>query len=299
MKRCRRMQALRSHDRCAGPPQVVWVPTPRRARPHCVRHTHSSGGRAPMGEKGNVSSDEAAGGGHGCRRRRSGDTGDGGLRGGRGHHQGQGARQGRRRRYRERHREVEAAQRRRVGRSDRSAPPRADAPCPGRRRAGRPTWRWGLRCRFAHADDAKSRADEATRLPTKTRRPRLLTGVGAGAAVLGLVAFLAFRGGDAAEADRAKPVAERSSPSASPSEATPEEVMAESAPPGEWRVTTFGRTLTTRGGSTRKFKDLGDPVFWTFPDGSCTATGCSGTISKLERQDVRLHVERSPARRHA
>ena len=133
--------------------------------------------------------------------------------------------------------------------------------------------------RFAHADDAKSRADEATRLPTKTLRPRLLTGVGAGAAVLGLVAFLAFRGGDAAEADRAKPVAERSSPSASPSEATQEEVMAESAPQGEWRVTTFGRTLTTRGGSTRKFKDVGDPVFWTFPDGSCTATGCSGTIS--------------------
>ncbi len=140
----------------------------------------------------------------------------------------------------------------------------------------------GAARQVAHADDAKSRVDEATRLPTKSLRPRLLTAVGAGVAVLGLVAFLAFRGGDAAEADRTAPVDTKPSPTAAPSEPsepTPAEVLAESQPSGEWQVRTFGRTITTRGGSTRKFKDVGDPVVWTFPDGSCTATDCSGTIS--------------------
>ena len=140
----------------------------------------------------------------------------------------------------------------------------------------------GVARHLAHADDAKSRVDEATRLPTKSLRPRVLTAVGAGVAVLGLVSFLAFRGGDAAEADRTTRAEVKASASATPSEPpepTPAEVLAESQPSGQWKVRTFGRTVTTRAGSTRKFKDVGDPVVWTLPDGSCTATDCSGTIS--------------------
>ena len=131
----------------------------------------------------------------------------------------------------------------------------------------------------AHADDAKSRVDEATRLPTKSLRPRLLTAVGAGVAVLGLVAFLAFRGGDAAEADRAVVAEPKASPSATPQEPTPAEVLAESQPSGEWKLVIFDRTVVQRDGTTRPSKAKSEPATWTFPAAACSDTECSGTIT--------------------
>jgi hypothetical protein len=131
----------------------------------------------------------------------------------------------------------------------------------------------------AHTDDAKSRADEASRLPTRSLRPRVLAGVGAGAVVLGLVAFLAFRGGDAAEADRIALVRETASPSASPSESTPAEVLAESQPSGKWKLVIFERTVVQRDGTTRQVKGKSDSAIWTFPAVACSDTLCSGTLT--------------------
>jgi hypothetical protein len=137
----------------------------------------------------------------------------------------------------------------------------------------------GAARQVAHADDAKSRVDEATRLPTKSLRPRVLTAVGAGAAVLGLVAFLAFRGGDAAEADRAAPGDERPSPSSAPSEPTPAEVLAQSQPSGEWNLVIFDRTVVLRDGTTTRSKARSERATWTFPAVACSDTLCSGTIT--------------------
>ena len=132
---------------------------------------------------------------------------------------------------------------------------------------------------FAHVDDAKSRADEATRLPTKSLRPRLLTGVGAGAAVLGLVAFLAFRGGDAAEADRAVVADPKASPSATPQGPTPAEVLAESQPTGEWKLVIFDRTVVQRDGTTKRLNARSEGATWTLPAAACSDTQCSGVIT--------------------
>jgi hypothetical protein len=137
----------------------------------------------------------------------------------------------------------------------------------------------GAARQVAHADDAKSRVDEGTRLPTKSLRPRVLTAVGAGVAVLGLVAFLAFRGGDAAEADRAVVAEPKVSPSATPQEPTPAEVLAESQPSGEWKLVIFDRTVVQRDGTTRRSKARSEPATWTFPAAACSDTRCSGTIT--------------------
>ena len=137
----------------------------------------------------------------------------------------------------------------------------------------------GAARQVAHADDAKSRVDEASRLPTKSMHPRVLTGVGVGAAVLVLVAFLALRGGDAAEADRAALVDVAATPSATPSEPTPAEVLAESQPSGEWKLVIFNRTLTQRDGTTRPNKGKSDPATWTFPAAACSDAQCSGSIT--------------------
>ncbi len=135
----------------------------------------------------------------------------------------------------------------------------------------------GAARQVAHADDAKSRVDEATRLPTTSLRPRLLAAV-AGAALLGLIAFLVFRGGDAAEADRAASVDDNPSPTASPREPTPAEVLAESQPSGEWQLVIFNRTLTQRDGTSRPNKGKSDPATWTFPAATCSDAQCSGSI---------------------
>ncbi len=137
----------------------------------------------------------------------------------------------------------------------------------------------GAARQLAHADDAKSRADEATRLPTKSLRPRVLVGAGAGAVVLGLVAFLAFRGGDAPAAERAAPAAAKPSPSATPTGPTPADLLAESQPSGDWKLVIFNRTSVTRGGTTTQQKGKSDPATWTFPAAACSDTSCSGTIT--------------------
>ena len=137
--------------------------------------------------------------------------------------------------------------------------------------------------RVAHVDDAKSRADEATHLPVRSVRPRVLVGAGASVVVLALVAFLAFRGG----ADPADPAAltaavgatAPATPSATPSEPTPADVLTEAAPSGVYRLVIVGRTTTTRGGSTTPLKERDDPKKWTFPAAECSDTQCSGTIT--------------------
>ncbi len=133
----------------------------------------------------------------------------------------------------------------------------------------------------AHADDAKSRADEATRLPTKSLRPRVLAGVGAAVVVLALVAFLAFRGGGDDMTDQAALADVAATPSASaPAEPTPAEVLEESAPSGVYKVVIVGVSSTTRGGNTTPLNDgASDPVKWTLPAVDCSDTQCSGTLS--------------------
>ncbi len=131
----------------------------------------------------------------------------------------------------------------------------------------------------AHADDAKSRVDEASRLPTKSLRPRVLTAVGVGVALLVLVAVLALRGGDDADPDRVALVDDEATPSAAPSEPTPAEVLAESQPSGDWKLVIFDRTVVQRDGTTRKLNTKGDSVTWTFPAVACSDSQCSGTIT--------------------
>lgn len=135
--------------------------------------------------------------------------------------------------------------------------------------------------RLAHADDAKSRVDEATRLPIRSLRRRVL--VGAGLAVLALVAFLAMRGGggEGAEPPAAANVA--ASPSAAPDEASPAEVLAQSLPTGSWRVVVTGDEQILRNGTTSHFK-AHEANTWTFPAADCSDSVCSGTIeSSSER----------------
>ena len=138
----------------------------------------------------------------------------------------------------------------------------------------------------AHADDAKSRVDEVSRVPTKSLRPRVLTAVGVGVAVLVLVAFLALRGGDADEADRVALVDVASTPSATPTEPTPAEVLAESQPGGEWKLVIFDRTVVQRDGTTRQSKAKSESVTWTFPAVACSDTECSGTLTSSSGREL-------------
>ncbi len=134
---------------------------------------------------------------------------------------------------------------------------------------------------IAHADDAKSRVDEATRLPVRSIRPRVLAGAGASVAVLALVAFLATRGGADDTTDRAALANVPVTPSAASTSAapTPADVLQESAPSGVYKVVIVGRSQTTRGGRTTPLKERGDPVKWTLPEAACSDSQCSGTIS--------------------
>jgi hypothetical protein len=132
----------------------------------------------------------------------------------------------------------------------------------------------------AHADDAKARADEASRLPTKSLRPRVLAGAGAGAVVLALVAFLVLRGGSDDPVDRAALADTDPTPTASaPAEPTAAEVLTGSMPSGVYRLVIVGVSSTTRGGATTPLKNRSDPVEWTVPAADCSDTQCSGTIS--------------------
>jgi len=130
----------------------------------------------------------------------------------------------------------------------------------------------------AHADDAKTRTDEATRLPVRSPRRAILIGAGAAVVVLALVAYLALRGG----ADDTRPAAlvdSTPSATATPTGPSPADVLGESHPSGVWKLVVVGRTVTTRGGTTKPLKERGDPVEWTFPAASCSDTRCSGTIT--------------------
>jgi hypothetical protein len=137
----------------------------------------------------------------------------------------------------------------------------------------------GAARRIAHADDAKSRVDEATRVPTRSLSPRVLAGVGAGVVVLGLVAFLALRGGDDTGPQRAALVGETASPSPTPTEPTPAEVFADSQPTGVWKLRIVGRTYVQRDGASRPMTGNGEPARWTFPAAHCSDSLCSGAIT--------------------
>ena len=100
----------------------------------------------------------------------------------------------------------------------------------------------------AHADDAKSRAHEASSLTGRGFPTKLIAG---GAAVgLAVVGFVAFRSREDDQRDKAA-LATAAAPSASSSpadqEPSPAEVLAESQPGGAWRAQTFGRSLVTEG----------------------------------------------------
>ena len=129
---------------------------------------------------------------------------------------------------------------------------------------------------LAHADDAKARVDEATRLPRRSLRPRVLAGAGAGLAVVGLVAFLALRGGDA-ESERASAPEPSAEPSAAEAEPTASEVLAGSVPAGEWRVVVKDGRQIHRSGASEPVEGR-EENSWTFPAADCSDTMCSGTL---------------------
>jgi hypothetical protein len=131
--------------------------------------------------------------------------------------------------------------------------------------------------RLAHADDAKSRVDEATRLPTRSLRPRVLAGAGAGMAVLALVAFLAMRGGGGGETQPAAAAKVTAPPSATPDEPSPAEVLAQSLPTGAWRIVVKDGKQIRRNGTTSPV-EVRDVDSWTFPAADCSDSVCSGAI---------------------
>jgi hypothetical protein len=138
--------------------------------------------------------------------------------------------------------------------------------------------------RLAHADDAKSRADEASRLPVRSLPRRMLAG--AGLAVLALVAFLALRGGDGGDGGDetgVRAAAEIASPSVTPGEPSPAELLAQSLPTGSWRVVVEGDEQILRNGTTSHFKAR-EVNTWTFPVADCSDSVCAGTVeSSSER----------------
>ncbi len=132
----------------------------------------------------------------------------------------------------------------------------------------------------AHADDAKSRAHEASSLTGRGFPTKLIAG---GAAVgLAVVGFVAFSSREDDQRDKAA-LATAAAPSASSSpadqEPSPAEVLAESQPGGTWRAQTLGRSLVTRGGATQPQTYKNKPVTWTFTSTSCAADQCRGAIS--------------------
>jgi hypothetical protein len=129
----------------------------------------------------------------------------------------------------------------------------------------------------AHADDAKSRVDEASRLPTRSLRPRVLVGAGVGLAVLGLVAFLVLRGGDEESPEAAAPEPTSEPTGAAPAEQTAAEVLAGSVPSGEWRVVQKADQQIQRNGASQPFKAREENT-WTFPAADCSDAVCSGVI---------------------
>jgi hypothetical protein len=132
----------------------------------------------------------------------------------------------------------------------------------------------------AHADDAKSRAHEASSLTGRGFPTKLVAGGAAvGLAVVGFVAF-SSRGDDQRDkAALATATAPSTSSSPTDQEPSPAEVLAESQPGGEWRAQTFGRSLVTRGGTTQPQTYKNKPVTWTFTSTSCAADQCGGAIS--------------------
>ena len=67
--------------------------------------------------------------------------------------------------------------------------------------------------------------------------------------------------------------------SAEPEELTPPRCCQESQPQGEWRVQIVGRKMIQRDGTRQRHREVGDAVTWTIPAGTCTDSGCTGTIS--------------------
>ena len=137
----------------------------------------------------------------------------------------------------------------------------------------------GAARQVAHADDAKSRVDEASRLPTKSLRPRVLTAVG-----VGVACWCWSRSWPCGEGMLPRPIVLRSSTrrrprQPPPSEPTPAEVLAESQPSGEWKLVIFDRTVVQRDGTTRQMKAKSESATWTFPAVACSDTQCSGTIT--------------------
>ena len=128
----------------------------------------------------------------------------------------------------------------------------------------------------AHADDAKTRTDEATRLPVRSPRPRLLVGAGAALVVLALVAFLALRGG----ADDTRAAALVKHPFGLPAAVgpSPPRFSGNHIPLGCGSWSSSAAPSTTRGGTTKPLKGEGGPVM-DLPAASCSDTRCTGTIT--------------------
>ena len=143
--------------------------------------------------------------------------------------------------------------------------------------------------RVAHADDAKARTDEASRLPGRTGPKRALVLAGAGAlVVLVAITAVALLGSDGEPPAAARAVAADPSPSVSaePEELAPAQVLQESQPQGEWRVQSFGREMIQRDGTTQRHRDVGEAVTWTIPAGTCTDRSCAGTISSSSGRQI-------------
>jgi serine/threonine-protein kinase len=141
---------------------------------------------------------------------------------------------------------------------------------------------------MVHADDAKSRTDDAHSAARRGFPRKLLIGGAVLALVVvgGVVAVFALNGDDSpTSAGRA--VAVVPTPSVSPvaEEPTPEDVLAESLPTGLWRAQIVGRSKVLRDGTTQPFDYHEKATRWTFASDACTAHVCTGTVSSTSGSD--------------
>ena len=247
-----------------------------------------------MGEKGNVSSDELLAAGTGAVVAGAGTQVTAVFEEAADTVKDKVARQGRRRRHRDGHREVEAAQRRRVGRSGRSVHlgltrhvlggdarvrPRGGGACaPGRARGRRQVTR-----------------RRATRLPTKSLRATAADGrrCGRGRAGAGRVPRVPRRRRRGGRPGR---VRDPKGPPRPPARgADPAEGLAESQP--HWRVDAGDshRTITAASGTTRPRTRQERPGDLDLPCGGLLRRPVQRRHHELERTGVPLHLGRRQA----
>lgn len=137
----------------------------------------------------------------------------------------------------------------------------------------------------AHADDAKSRTDEASQLARRGFPRKVLVGAALAALVVVAVVVVVLQSGDSEK----QPVAAAPSPGPAPSEVleqpSPADELAQSQPSGVWRAQVIGRTRILRDGSREPLTSKEKATRWTFTSQNCTDSSCLGTVSSTTGAD--------------